>query len=86
MKTYPVEQALRAQNALREAAGLSPEMFPIEAFVGMISDEIEQLRSQGKTDQEIAALIAANSDIEITSSDIAQNYATPEERHQSSHG
>ncbi len=48
MKTYPIEQALRAQKALREAAGLGPEMFPVEAFVGMISDEIEQLRSQGR--------------------------------------
>lgn len=50
METYPIDQALRAQRALREAAGLGPEMFPIEAFVGMISDEIEQLRARGKTD------------------------------------
>jgi hypothetical protein len=56
MKIYPIDQALRAQNALREAAGLGPEMFPIEAFVGMVSDEIQRLRSQGKNDSEIAAL------------------------------
>ena len=80
-KTYPIEQALRAQKALRDAAGLEPEMFPLEAFVGMISDEVEQLRSQGKTDDEIAALISQNSDIEITAAEIAENYASPEDRH-----
>ena len=81
MKTYPIEQALRAQRALREAAGLGPEMFPAEAFVGMISDEIEKLRSQGKNDSEIAALITENSNIEITAEEISANYASPEDRH-----
>ena len=80
MKTYPIEQALRAQKALRDAAGLGPEMFPIQAFVGMVSDEIEKLRSQGKTDSEIAALIARNSTIEITAEEISANYASPEDR------
>ncbi len=81
MKTFDVEQAIRAQKALRQAAGLGPEMFPMQAFVGMISDEIETLRSQGKTDDQIAALITQNSSIEITAPEIAENYATPEERH-----
>jgi len=81
VKTYPVEQAVRAQKVLREAAGLLPEMFPVQAFVGMISDEIEALRSSGKTDEQIAALITANSDIQITAAEITANYATPEERH-----
>lgn len=81
MKTYPVEEAVRAQQALRCAAGLGPEMFPVEAFVGMISDEVEQLRSQGMSDEDIADLIQSNSDIEITAQDIANNYAPPELRH-----
>ncbi len=81
MKVYPLEQALQAQSALRQAAGLGPEMFPVQAFVGMISDEIEQLRAQGKTDAEIAAMIQAHSTIEITASEIAENYASAEERH-----
>ena len=80
MKLYRLEEAVRAQKALREAAGLGPEMFPLEAFVGMISDEIEQLRSQGKTDDEIARLIAASSDIDITPSEISENYASAESR------
>lgn len=83
MKTYPVEQALRAQKALREAAGLGPELFPIQAFVGMISDEVERLRSQGKTGEDIASLIRAHSDIQITAAEIAENYAPPDQRHAS---
>lgn len=83
MKAYPVEEALRAQKALRKAAGLGPEMFPIQAFVGMISDEVETLRSQGKTDEDIASLIEAHSDIQITASEIAGNYASPSQRHSS---
>ena len=83
MKTYPIEQAVRAQKALREAAGLGPEMFPIQAFVGMISDEVETLRSQGKTDEDIARLIETHSGIQITASEIAENYALPDRRHAS---
>lgn len=81
-KTYPIEEALKAQSALRSAAGLQPEQFPILSFVGMISDEIEALRNQGRSDEEIAGLIRRNSNIEINSGEIAQNYAPPEARHQ----
>ena len=80
-KTYPVEEALKAQKCLRQAAGLGPEQFPIQAFVGMISDEIETLRKNGKSDQEIATLIQENSAIQITAEEIAEIYAPPEERH-----
>ena len=79
-KMYPVEEAVKAQKALREAAGLGPEMFPIQAFVGMISDEIESLRRRGKTDAEIAAVVQQNSAITITPDELVQFYAPPEER------
>ena len=55
-KLYTLDEALKAQTALRAQAGLGPEMFPLEAFVGMISDEIESLRKCGKSDDEIAAV------------------------------
>ena len=48
-RTYPIEEALRAQNALRQIARLEAEQFPLSAFVGMISDEIEVLRRKGHT-------------------------------------
>ncbi|HTC74479.1 MAG TPA: hypothetical protein VK684_02805 [Edaphobacter sp.] len=82
-KLYPVEEAVRAQKALRTAAGLGPEMFPLPAFVGMISDEIDSLRQAGKTDDQIAALVSSNSAIQISGEEITQNYASPEQRHPS---
>ncbi len=81
-KTYPVEEAIKAQRSLRHAAGLEPEQFPIQAFVGMISDEVEILRAHGKTDDEIASIVRSNSAIEITAAEISENYASPEERQQ----
>lgn len=80
MRVFPIEEAIKAQKALRDAAGLEPEMFPVEAFVGMISDEIDQLRSRGKSDGEIANLVAQHSNIEISAGDIAAHYAPPEAR------
>ena len=82
-KTYPVEEAVQAQKALRTLGGLEPEAFPIQAFVGMISDEIEHLRKLGHSDEEIAKVIATNSKIEITAAEIAENYAQPEQRRSS---
>lgn len=80
-KTYPLAEAVRAQQALRDLGKLGPETFPIQAFVGMISDEIEHLRKLGHSDAEIARVITANSKIEITGAEIADNYAPPEQRH-----
>ena len=81
-ETYSVEEAVKAQRSLREAAGLEPERFPVQAFVGMISDEIEILRDQGKTDDEIASIICDCSAIQITADEIARHYAAREDRHQ----
>lgn len=79
-RTYSLEEALKTQSALRTAAGLEPERFPVEAFGGMISDEIDALHAQGKSDDQIAGLIKKQSAIDISASDIASNYATPEQR------
>ena len=78
---YPVEEAVRAQKALRTAAGLGLEMFPFQAFVDMISDEIDVLREAGQTDEQIAASIRRNSAIQITGEDITRYYSSPEQRH-----
>lgn len=78
---YPLEEAIKAQRSLRDAAGLEPEQFPLEAFVGMISDEIEALRNRGKSDEEIASIIQRSSSIEISAAEIAEYYASPEQRH-----
>jgi hypothetical protein len=69
-KHFPVEEAIKAQKALRAAAGLGPEMFPVEAFVGMVRDEIEALRKSGSNDEEVATLVRQHSSIDITARDI----------------
>lgn len=75
-----LEAALQAQSALRVAAGLEPETFPVAEFVGMISDEIEHLRKIGRSDDDIARIITDNSTVQITGTTITQYYAPPEAR------
>lgn len=79
--TYPLEEALKAQKALRDAAGLGPEQFPLEAFVGMISDEVQALREKGWSDERIAETISQSSAIRITAQELQTNYAPEEHRH-----
>ena len=78
--TFTLQQALKTQQALREAANLPDEQFPLPAFVGMISDEIETLRTKGKTDQEITELINKAAGTNLSSSAVTENYAPPEDR------
>jgi len=80
-KSCSVDEALRAQAALRQLAGLAPEQFPMPAFVGMISDEIEELRRLGHTDDDIAGVIRQHSTIPITAQELTDYYAPSEERH-----
>ena len=78
--TFSVEQAVRTQAALREALGLGPERFPLPAFIGMISDEIEQLRHAGRSDAEIAELVSHSGGAQVSADDLRTFYATPEAR------
>ena len=73
-------QAAKAQTALRGVLGLPPEQFSVPAFIGMVSDEIEQLRAQGKTDYEISLVIEHAIDVRLPSDAITLFYAPPEER------
>ena len=75
-----VADAVRAQAALRRAAGLSDETFTVEAFVGMVSDEIEALRNQGRNDDEIAAIVKDGAAVPVSGAEISKYYAGPEER------
>jgi hypothetical protein len=77
---FTVDQIAACSTALRTALGLPPEHFTTERFVGMISDEIEQLRAKGWSDGEIAALVHESTQSVITAEDIADYYAPPELR------
>ena len=78
--TFSAQEAVAVQRELRRSLGLGAEAFPLPAFIGMISDEIEQFRSSGRSDAEIAALIKSTIDRDVAPSDIAQFYASPETR------
>ena len=80
-QNFTLDQAMKAQAAMRKVLGLGPETFPAPAFVGMLSDEIEKLRRAGSTDDDIAALIRRETGRELSASDIARFYAPPEKRH-----
>ena len=79
-QTFTGQEAAAAQTALRRALGLEPEQFPAEAFIGMISDEIEQLRAAGHDDRSIAALVSEITRKPMTAALIERCYATPEQR------
>lgn len=78
---FNLEEAIRAQRALRDSLGLEEEVFPVEAFVEMISDEIEQMRAAGRPDSDIVAIVAQTTGQQMTASDIATHYIAPEHRH-----
>ena len=80
---FSIDEANQAQKALREAAGLGPARFSVPAVVGMLSDEIEALRKAGRSDDEIADVIAAASGKSVAGDAIGKHYAPPKERHPS---
>jgi hypothetical protein len=73
-------QALAAQKALRDSLGMPDEQFPLPAFIGMVSDEIEQARAAGRDDAAIAALLSQAGGTQVSAADIARFYAPPEQR------
>src|SRR5690348_412423 len=78
--TFTVYQVVRAQKALRSIAKLPDEEFPIQLFIGMLSEEIQALRNRGNTDREIAIVINGAAGVNIEPSDVTQYYVPPKDR------
>jgi CheY-like chemotaxis protein len=51
--SFTMTEAIRAQQALRDAMNLGPQTLTMEALVGMLGDEIDQLRRLGEKDEQI---------------------------------
>ena len=79
---FSVQDALAAQRELRKKLGLGEERFPMSAFMGMLSDEIEQMRAAGRTDAEVAAAIAHATGKTLTPEDVAGHYVPANRRRQ----
>ena len=78
--TFKLGEALAAQDAMRRSLGLAEELFPVEAFIGMISDEIEESRRAGRSDRAIVDLVRDTTGKTVTVEDIARYYVQSEER------
>lgn len=79
--TFSLDEAIKAQRSLRQALGLGEERFEVSEFVEMISDEIEQMRDAGKTNDDIAAIVAEATGQRMDPADIDRHYLAPEGRH-----
>ena len=73
-------EASAVQEALGRELGLGPEEFPLRSFIGMISDEIEQLRAAGRDYATIAGLISTHSGETVTPEQVRRYYASLEQR------
>ena len=71
---FTVDQVAAASTALRIALGRPPEHFTAVQFCGMISDEIEQLRSAGWDDGQIAALVREATGEPLDASSVTRFY------------
>ena len=64
-QSFTSEEVQRARQALRSEMGLGADTLPSATFIGMLADEIDQLRRIDKSDAEIAALISTAIDRDI---------------------
>ncbi|HEY1428112.1 MAG TPA: hypothetical protein VGF18_00935 [Candidatus Tumulicola sp.] len=71
---YTAGQAAAANAALRAALDLPPQRFTAEQFVGMISEEIEQLRAAGRSDSDISELLQSKAGISVSTDEIGRYY------------
>ena len=56
--SFVAEDIVAVQKALRAALGMGDELFTPEALAGMLRDEIAAMRTAGRSDEDIAAVVA----------------------------
>jgi hypothetical protein len=78
--TFSLAEALAAQKALRDAAGAEEEVFELADVIGMVSDEIDMLKEQGRSGSEIAALVQQSTGKPVTDDDVEKYYVPASER------
>jgi hypothetical protein len=78
--TFSLAEALAAQKALRDAAGAEEEVFDLADVIGMVSDEVDMLKEQGRSDADIAALLQKSTGKAVTAADVQNFYVPTDER------
>jgi len=77
---FTLAEALAAQQALRDAAGVKEEQLDLAELIGMMSEEIDLLQEQGKYWDDIAVMIKTATNKPLTGADVEKYYVGPEER------
>jgi hypothetical protein len=77
--TFTLAEALNAQKSLRESAGGKEEPLDLTDFVGIAAEEIDLLQEQGKSWDDIAAMINKSTGKRVTGAEVEQAYAELEE-------
>lgn len=78
--TFTFAEALAVQKALAKEAGVDPALFLMHRFIGSLSEEIEALRAQGCSAEDIAAIIRKATNKPVSAGDVDEHYIPPEER------
>jgi hypothetical protein len=78
--SFSIEDLVVVQHEMRSVLGLPEERFSLPSFIGMLSDEIEQMRSFGISDEVIAQTIMGATGEIVTVDQVQQHYAPPEQR------
>jgi len=79
-RPFTARQPLKATQELRSALNLPPEQFGAEQFVGMISEEIEQLRAAGRTDSDISQLLTERAGVSLSADSIGRYFVESDDR------
>ena len=78
--SFTIAEALAVQQALRDAAGVQDEQLDLAELIGMMSEEIELLQEQGRSWEEIAAIVKTATGKPVTAGDVEKHYVSPEDR------
>ena len=75
-QTFTSDELSRAREGLRAAMGIGPVVLTTQALIGGLQTEIDQLRKIGRSDVDIAGVIADAIDRDIAPS-VVERYRTP---------
>ena len=75
--TFSAFEAASTQRQLRTLLGLGEEAFPLPAFIGMLSDEIEKLLAAGWSDLMIAETLTGVTGKRVSAEAVSAYYACP---------
>jgi hypothetical protein len=65
-----VSGAVQAQRNWRACRGLTPKVFPIQALVELLIDDIRAMREQGRSDEQICQIVQQATARQIRPEDI----------------